>query len=112
MSDLAEKKCVACNADAVRVSADEQTSLLAELDGWVIDSEKGTDKLARTFDFPNFVSALNFANAVGELAEAEDHHPQLIIEWGRVDVCWWTHAISGLHLNDFIMAARCDELRR
>ena len=112
MSDLAEQMCVACRPKSIPVAADEQTNLLTELDGWVIDSADGIDKLIHTFDFPNFVSALAFANTVGELAETENHHPQLIVEWGRVDVCWWTHSIGGLHLNDFIMAARCDELTR
>jgi len=112
MSNLAEQTCVACRADAVGVATDEQTELLAELDGWVIDSEDGTDQLVRTYDFPNFISALSFANCVGELAEAENHHPRLVVEWGTVVVCWWTHTIGGLHLNDFIMAARCDGLER
>lgn len=110
MSNLAEQTCVDCRGDVSAVPADEQTHLLAQLDGWVIDSEEGTDKLVRTFDFPDMVSALAFANVVGELAEVENHHPQLIVEWGRVDVCWWTHTIGGLHLNDFIMASRCDAL--
>ena len=110
MSDMAKLAGVDCRGDVLPVSADEQTNLLAELDGWVIDTEHGTDKLVRTFDFPDFVSALAFANRVGALAEVENHHPQLIVEWGRVDVSWWTHIIDGLHLNDFIMAARCDEI--
>jgi 4a-hydroxytetrahydrobiopterin dehydratase len=51
-----------------------------------------------------------FALRVGELAEAEDHHPAILIEWGRVSVTWWTHAIKGLHINDFICAAKTDQL--
>ncbi len=112
MSELAKQSCVACRADSVGVGVAERANLLAELDGWVIESDAGTDRLIRMYDFANFVSALAFANAVGELAETENHHPQLVVEWGRVKVCWWTHTIGGLHLNDFIMAARCDELPR
>ena len=112
MSNLAEQTCVACRADSVGIGTDESPDLLAQLDGWAIDSADDTDKLVRTYDFPNFVSALAFANSVGELAEIENHHPQLVVEWGMVVVSWWTHTIGGLHLNDFIMAARCDELNR
>ena len=112
MRELAQQVCEACQEGMDPVSAEEQTVLLAKLDGWVIDYEQGNEKLVRTFDFPDFVLALAFANLIGELAEAENHHPQLVVEWGRVDVCWWTHTINGLHLNDFIMAARCDEVVR
>ena len=60
--------------------------------------------------FPVFASALAFTNQVGALAEAEGHHPAILTEWGRVTVSWWTHAIRGLHRNDFIMAAKTDAL--
>jgi 4a-hydroxytetrahydrobiopterin dehydratase len=60
--------------------------------------------------YKNFVEALHFTNKVGELAETEGHHPSLLTEWGKVTVTWWTHKINGLHRNDFIMAAKTDEL--
>ncbi len=66
--------------------------------------------LSRTFKLKNFAAALDLANRIGELAEAENHHPQLVVEYGRLGVSWWTHAIGGVHKNDFIMAARCDAL--
>ena len=56
------------------------------------------------------MTALEFTNQVGELAEQEDHHPSILTEWGRVTVTWWTHAVSGLHVNDFISAAKTDQL--
>ena len=62
--------------------------------------------------FKNFVQALAFTHRVGELAEEQDHHPALLTEWGKVTVTWWTHAVKGLHRNDFIMAAKTDELYR
>ena len=62
------------------------------------------------FKFKNFVQALEFTNQVGRLAEEECHHPALLTEWGRVTVTWWTHKIKGLHRNDFVMAAKTDEL--
>ena len=72
--------------------------------------EDGIPKLARTFRFGNFGEALAFTAAVGELAEQEGHHPRIVTEWGRVAVTWWTHKIRGLHRNDFIMAAKTDQL--
>lgn len=68
------------------------------------------ERLERVFKFRNFVQALEFANKIGALAEEENHHPLLVVEWGRVTVNWWTHKIGGLHKNDFIMAAKADEL--
>ena len=66
--------------------------------------------LERSFKFKNFSQALEFANKVGAAAEEEDHHPLIVTEWGRVTLQWWTHTIGGLHKNDFIMAAKTDEI--
>jgi 4a-hydroxytetrahydrobiopterin dehydratase len=77
---------------------------------WRLIMEEGIRKLERVYRFPNFVRALSFTNAVGDLAEAEGHHPRLVTEWGRVTVAWWTHKIRDLHRNDFIMAAKTDRL--
>ena len=68
------------------------------------------DHLERVFQFPDFAQALAFTNRVGALAEEEGHHPALLTEWGKVTVAWWTHAIGGLHRNDFIMAAKTDQI--
>lgn len=65
--------------------------------------------LQRVYQFPDFQQAIAFANSIGEIAEAEGHHPALLTEWGKVTVTWWIHAIKGLHHNDFIMAAKTDE---
>jgi 4a-hydroxytetrahydrobiopterin dehydratase len=70
----------------------------------------GVKRLRRSFAFEDFAQALAFATRVGAAAEQEGHHPALLIEWGRVTVDWWTHAIGGLHRNDFVMAAKTDEL--
>jgi len=67
-------------------------------------------QLSREFDFRDFAQALAFTNRVGEIAEAEDHHPAILTEWGKVSVTWWSHKIKGLHKNDLIMAARTDEV--
>ena len=82
---------------------------MKQLPHWKIENQ-GEDRLQRVFEFRNFVDALAFTNRVGEIAEAHQHHPLIVTEWGRVTVQWWTHAIHGLHLNDFILAAKTDEL--
>jgi 4a-hydroxytetrahydrobiopterin dehydratase len=110
MTDLASRKCVPCRSDSPAVAGAERAELLAELPGWETREEAGTPVLCKRFRFPDFAGALAFVNAVGELAEAEDHHPRLVLEWGSVEVAWWTHSIRGLHLNDFILAARSEAL--
>ena len=82
---------------------------MTQLPDWAIVIQD-EERLQRVFKFKNFVDALAFTNRVGETAEAHQHHPLIITEWGRVTVQWWTHAIHGLHLNDFILAAKTDEL--
>lgn len=108
MSELADRKCQPCRADSPPVAASQRPALLAQLAGWSIEQAAGMDQLRAQFTFTNFAKALAFANRVGELAEAADHHPRIVLEWGKVEVRWWTHSIGGLHENDFIMAARTD----
>jgi 4a-hydroxytetrahydrobiopterin dehydratase len=79
---------------------------------WQVVERDGILRLERLFKFKNFVQALDFTDRVGAVAEEEGHHPALLTEWGRVTVTWWTHKIKGLHRNDFIMAAKTDELYR
>ena len=107
---LASETCTACRADSPALGADARRTLLEEIPGWSLEERGAMSVLARTFVFGNFVEALAFANAVGALAEAADHHPEIVLEWGRARVTWWTHAIGGLHRNDFILAARCNEI--
>ena len=83
--------------------------LLPQVPGWGLVERDGVQRLERGFSFRDFASALAFTDAVGERAEEAGHHPVLVTEWGRVTVTWWTHAIGGLHRNDFVMAARTDE---
>ena len=107
---LASQECEACRPDSPRVPADEAKQLLKDIPEWTIIQQDGVDRLQRVYKFKDFVSALNFTNTVGRIAEEAQHHPLLITEWGRVTVQWWTHSISGLHKNDFILAARTDRL--
>ena len=110
MTSLADGSCVACRRDAPRVEGAELAALLAEIPEWRHESVDGVPRLSRDFQFSNFVDALAFTNAVGEIAEEEGHHPALLTEWGSVRVSWWTHKIKGLHENDFVMAAKSDRL--
>jgi 4a-hydroxytetrahydrobiopterin dehydratase len=79
---------------------------------WQIAEQNDVLRLQRVFSFANFTEALEFTNRIAAVAEQQEHHPLLITEWGRVTVQWWTHVINGLHRNDFVMAARTDELYR
>ena len=112
MTGLTAERCVACRRDAPTATAAEIAELKPQVPGWELVEVEGIRRLRRVFTFDDFAQALAFAVAVGTLAEAEGHHPALLTEWGRVTVSWWTHKIRGLHRNDFVMAARTDELYR
>jgi 4a-hydroxytetrahydrobiopterin dehydratase len=91
------------------VTAAEMKTLGSQIPEWRVVERDGVARLERVFRFANFAEALAFTNEVGALAEAAGHHPAITTEWGRVTVGWWTHAIAGLHRNDFVMAAKTDE---
>ena len=110
MAELYSERCTACRRDSPHVTEAEVAELHPAVNDWEMIDEAGIPKLDRQFKFSNFVQALEFTNALGELAESEGHHPRLTIEWGRVSVTWWTHKIRNLHRNDFIMAAKTDQL--
>ncbi len=107
---LARQRCVACRRDAPRVTPEEVAALSPQIPDWELVEVDGVPRLVRAFRFPDFAAALAFTDLVGALAEAEGHHPALLTEWGRTTVSWWTHKIRGLHRNDFVMAAKTDEL--
>lgn len=109
MTELAGERCEACHAGAPKVPEAERPGLLAEIPEWELVEVNGTPRLRRAYRFPSWEAALAFTVHVGGLAAAEDHHPSLRTEWGKVTVTWWTHAIRDLHRNDFVMAAKCDE---
>jgi len=110
MTPLTQETCVACNKNSPKVTVEEIHELKPQIPDWLLTDNDGILLLQRLYQFPNFVQALAFTNKVGELAEAEGHHPALLTEWGKVTVSWWTHAIRGLHRNDFILAAKTDKL--
>lgn len=110
MSELSRLKCVACRGGEPTVTPEELREYLAQIPEWRVIEVDGVQRLERQFKFKDFAQALAFVNRVGAAAEEEDHHPRIVLEWGRVGVQWWTHVIKGLHRNDFIMAAKTDRL--
>ncbi len=107
---LVQQNCEACRADAPKISDDELRELMPQIPDWQVIVVDGIMQLQRVYDFKNFEQAMAFSNRVGEIAEAEGHHPAILTEWGRVTVTWWSHKIRGLHRNDLIMAARTDQV--
>lgn len=103
-------KCVACRGGEPTLTDEEISVLHQQVSKWQVVERDGIKRLEQIFKFKNFADALSFTNKVGEISEAEGHHPALLTEWGRVTVSWWTHKIRGLHRNDFIMAAKTDKL--
>jgi 4a-hydroxytetrahydrobiopterin dehydratase len=110
MTDLARKKCVACNENTPPLTPAEIERYHQDVPDWTVIHEEGEPRLRRVYQFKGFAPALAFTNRVGQAAEEEDHHPALLTEWGKVTVTWWTHRIKGLHQNDFIMAAKTDQI--
>jgi 4a-hydroxytetrahydrobiopterin dehydratase len=110
MENLAGKKCVPCRGGIPPLTDAEIDALKPFVPGWQIREVEGIKRLERTFKLKNFAEALSFTDQIGAIAEAEDHHPLIVTEWGKVTVQWWTHKIRGLHNNDFIMAAKTDSL--
>jgi len=107
--ELAQKKCLACSGDLPKLSSDEQKSLLGQLNHWSLDKE---GHLNKTLKLDDFQKSLDLANQVGAIAEAEGHHPDLLVRWGELGVTIWTHKVNGLTESDFILAAKIDELTK
>ena len=109
MNDLSSQSCEACQIDAPKVPQDQIQILLSEINGWVL-IEEPINKIQKIFSFKSYKDSVDFSNKVASLADDEDHHPQIVLEWGKVTVIWWSHKIEGLHKNDFICAAKTDKL--
>jgi len=110
MSELTQQNCVPVKASTPALTEMEISELSQKLSGWQMDSKDSELRLVKVFKFTNFNQAISFSNQVARIADEQDHHPALLVEWGKVTVNWWTHVIHGLHLNDFIMAAKTDQL--
>ncbi len=112
MESLKSLKCIPCRGDEPPASLKEIQRLSSQISDWRVNEDKGVKRLERTFKFKDFKEALQFTNKIGEIAEQEGHHPVITTQWGKVKVSWWTHKIKGIHRNDFIMAAKTDEIDR
>ena len=110
MNDLRSMSCTQPKIGGPSLSESEVKDYLPQVPDWEVVEVDDLKQLVRQFKFSNFVEALEFTNKIGELAEEEDHHPSILVEWGKVTLTWWTHAVGGLHLNDFITAAKSDQI--
>ena len=106
--DLKDKKCVPCEGGVPKLEPKEIAALIGGTPGWTVREEK----LNKTFTFKDFFSAILFINKMADLAEREGHHPDFCVHYSRVDISIFTHAVSGLTENDFILAAKIDTLPR
>jgi 4a-hydroxytetrahydrobiopterin dehydratase len=106
--DLASRQCVPCRGGVPPLAAEQIEPLLAQLSGW---SVVAGHHLSKSYSFEDFASALAFVNRVGEVAERNGHHPDVALAWGRVRLDLWTHKIDGLSESDFVLAAKCDQVR-
>ena len=108
MSDLAARKCEPCESGTGALKGDDLRKLFGQLEGWNLVNEHHLEKEYR---FKDFAEALAFVNRLGEVAEREGHHPDIFLTWGKVTVTLWTHSVGGLSENDFILAAKADQVR-
>ena len=108
MSDVLQKHCVPCEKDTVPLFKPRAEELMKEIPSWSLSAD--AKKISKKFTFKDFVDAMQFANEITSIAEAEGHHPDLWIGWGRVEIELSTHSIGGLSENDFILAAKIDQL--
>jgi len=109
MKNLEDKKCVPCEGGVQPLKDNKLNDYIEQIDNWQVIDEH---HIIKKFKFPNFKSALNFVNKVGDLAEQENHHPDLLLGWGKVEITLFTHAINGLSENDFILAKKIDLINK
>lgn len=107
--ELAEQHCEPCRNGGQPLTFDEAHRLMAQMSGWQI-AEDGKS-ISRRWDFKNFADSLEFINRVGLVAEAENHHPDIEFGWGYAKLTLMTHDVGGLHANDFILAAKINQLK-
>ena len=111
MSNLFDKKCVPCEGGAVAFDISEIHKYQKKVDGWsIVKNKENIFFLEKKFIFKNFLESQNFINLVGNIAEIEKHHPDIVFGWGYAKINITTHAIEGLSENDFILAAKIDKI--
>jgi len=105
---LAERHCGVCRPGTPSLSRNEAAGLLGDLPAWSIDEADGHLELTRTYRFTGFLPGVDLVNRFASVAEAEGHHPDLVLSYGSLSVRAWTHVAGGLTENDFILAAKLD----
>jgi len=110
MNELAQLHCSAITSNSARLNVREIEQTLEKLPGWRVYEKEGEPRLEKAFQLKDFNRALDFTNRVAQIANEENHHPAILTEWGKVTITWWTHRIKNLHQNDFIMAAKTEQL--
>lgn len=110
MINLAAGKCVPCRGGEPALTETEIEELMPHIPQWQFVMPDGVPHIQRIFKFQDYPQAVEFTNKIAAAAQEQDHHPLIMLEWGRVTVQWWTHVVKGLHKNDFIMAAKTDEI--
>ncbi len=109
MHTLADEKVILSKKGDSAISKEEIALLLSQIRGWALLDDDG-DKLTKTYSLPDYETAVALTRKIAAIAEQVNHHPAIVLEWGKVTVTWWTHVIGGLHKNDFILAAKCDRV--
>jgi 4a-hydroxytetrahydrobiopterin dehydratase len=107
---LAEGKCIPCRKGDPALTDAAVNELLLQIPEWELIEGAGSKRLQRVFKLKKYIEAVAFTNKIAMIAEKEDHHPLIVLEWGRITIQWWTHVVKGLHQNDFVMAAKTDKL--
>ena len=108
MSELSKFRCEACNASTPKLTSEETEELLKQLNGWwIVDGHH----LYKRWKYKDFAKPLESVNAIGAVAEEEGHHPDIKFSWGYVEITIYTHSIDGLSKNDFILAAKIDQIK-
>jgi 4a-hydroxytetrahydrobiopterin dehydratase len=105
---LAQKHCVPCRGGVAALKGEPLDTLKLQVPGWQVVNEH---HLSKSYSFPDFLTALDFVNKAGAIAEEEGHHPDMLLSWGKVEVTIWTHKIDGLTESDFILAAKLDQIQ-
>ena len=107
---LHERHCVACKPGTPHLGRGEIDALLSRVEGWAVEESEGHLRLSKVFKFKGFMPGVDLVNHIAPLAEAEKHHPDILLSYGAVTVRLWTHAADGITENDFILAAKIDRL--
>ena len=110
MIDLNKESCIACTKDSPQLNSREISDMCREIPGWDLIYQRDIPRLTRSFSFIDFDKAFYFVNEIALLSQRENHHPRIILEWGKVTISWWTYIIKGLHRNDFVMATKTSNL--